>query len=174
VLTYDTQTSKWNVNPLMGGGGGKWMAETGNIKDFVAIQNVLYALDSTGGIINMRDRTAETDNGTAISYDFITKPFISGSGNTAETLWDMSLLYNGSTVSTINISYSTSSTDNGSSSFDNIATSSDFTFDGKDHVKRIIVPTTDIQNESFYRLRFTGTGAVTFHRLEKNYRVKRR
>lgn len=174
VLTYDTQTSKWNTNPLMGASFGKWMVETGSIKDFVTVQNTLYGLDSTGGILNMKNTSTDADNGTAINYDFITKPFISGTGRNEQTLWDMSLLYNGATNATLTVGYSTSSTDNNSSSFNTLAQSSDFTFDNKDHVKRIIIPTTDIQNEPFYRLRCSGTGAVTFHRLEKNYRVKKR
>lgn len=174
ILTYDTRTNKWNTNPMLGNVNGKWMAETGSFKDFVTIQNVVYGLDSTGGVLNMKNNTADDDNGTAISFDFITKPFIVGSGNTAQTLWDMSLLYNGSSGATLNISYSTSSRDDNSSSFNSLATSSDFTFDSKDHVTRIIVPNTNIQNEAFYRLRFNGVGAITFNRLEKNYRVKKR
>jgi hypothetical protein len=161
LLVYDTRI-------------GKWYVETGNFKDFVTIQNTIYGMDSTGGILNMRNTSTDTDNGVAISYDFITKPYVQGSGNMKQTLWDESLLYNGNAGATLNVSYSTASTDNNSTSFNAIAASSDFTFDGKDHVKRIIPPSNAVQDESFYRLRFSGTGAVTFHRLEQNYRVKRR
>jgi hypothetical protein len=161
LLTFDTSIQKWYV-------------DTGNFTDFVTIGNAVLGLDSTGGIQNMRDTNTGKDNGSAISWDFITKPYVVGTGNTAETLWDMSLLYKASTSATMNVYYSTHATDTASSSFNAIATSSDFTLDNTQHTKRLILPTTTIQNEPFYRLRFSGTGDVTFYRLEQNFRIKKR
>lgn len=161
ILVYDTNNDTWNT-------------ETGSIYRFFKSDSNLYAVDSTGVVLSIDDTTIFTDNSTAISYEFITKPYVYGSGQTQQTLWDMSLLYKGESGATLEVSYSTASTDNNSTSFNTIAVTSDFTFDGKDHTKRIIISPTQIQNESFYRLRCSGTGFVTFHRLERNYRVKRR
>jgi hypothetical protein len=161
LLVYDTSIQKWFV-------------DTGNFVDFVTIGNSVYGLDSTGGIQNMRNTNTGKDNGTAISWEFITKPFITGTGQTAETVWDMSLLYKASTSATINVSYSTHATDNASTSFNAIAATTDFTLDGTQHTKRLIPPSTSLQNEPFYRLRFNGTGDFTCYRLAQNYRIKKR
>jgi hypothetical protein len=161
LLVYDTSIQKWFV-------------DTGNFVDFVTIGNSVYGLDSTGGIQNMRNTNTGKDNGTAISWEFITKPFITGTGQTAETVWDMSLLYKASTSATINVSYSTHATDNASTSFNAIAATSDFTLDGTQHTKRLIPTSTSLQNEPFYRLRFDGTGDFTCYRLAQNYRIKKR
>ena len=161
VLVFDTRI-------------GKWYVESGNIDYFTKIQNTLYGADSTGGVLNVRDTSVKTDNGTAISYDLITKPFVNKYIKQNGTLSDMWFLVNASTVATMNVSYSTSSTGNSTTLFNNIARTSDFNFNGLDQQTRIQIPTTDIQDLPFYRLRIDGTGDVTIHRWERDSRIKRR
>lgn len=160
LIVYDTREDKWSI-------------ETGNFNDFVTIGNSVYGLDSTGGILNMKT-TEISDNGTAISFDAITKPYLMGTGENRETVSGMSILYKGSTDATFNILYSTHPTDENSTSFNNVFTTSDFQMDNIHHTKRLILPPTDMQDESYHRIRFTGTGRVIINRLEKTFRIKRR
>ncbi len=153
---------------------GKWYVDTGNFDYFTKMGNVLYGLDSTGGVLNMRDSSVKTDNGTAISYDLITKPFTNRFVSQNATLSDIWFLISATTASTINISYSTSSTGTSTSLFKNIARTTDFDLTGASQQVRIQVPTTDLQNVPFYRLRVDGTGDVKIHRMEKQFRAKRR
>jgi hypothetical protein len=153
---------------------GKWYVDTGSFDYFTKMGNVLYGLDSTGGVVNMRDTSSKTDNGTAISYDLITKPFTNKFVSQNATLSDIWFLISAQTNATINISYSTSSTGIDASLFKNIARTSDFDFSGLGQQVRIQVPTTDLQNVPFYRLRVDGTGDVKIHRMEKQFRAKRR
>lgn len=161
VLVFDTRI-------------GKWYIDTGNFDYFVKMGNSLYGLDSTGGVVNVRDDTVKTDNGTAISYDLITKPFTNRFVSQNATLSDMYFLISATTDTTINVSYSTNSTGTSTSLFKNIARTTDFNLTGLDQQVRVQVPTTDLQNVPFYRLRIDGTGDVTIHRWEKQYRAKRR
>lgn len=149
----------------------KWYIETGNFVDFKKIGNNLYGINSTGGVLKMRDDDASNDNGTAISWEFITKPYIEGTGFTEETLNELSVLYSGTTDCTLNISYSTEATDNNSTSFNSLASSSDFTFDGKPRVKRVQISPILLQKIPYYRLKFNGTGRIKLYRLSKEYRV---
>jgi len=153
---------------------GKWYVDTGKFDYFTKMGNVLYGLDSTGGVLNMRDSSVKTDNGMAISYDLITKPFTNRFVSQNATLSDIWFLISAQTNATINISYSTSSTGTNSALFKNIAQTSDFDFSGLGQQVRIQVPTTDLQNVPFYRLRVDGTGDVKIHRMEKQFRAKRR
>jgi len=161
VLVFDTRINKWFV-------------DTGNFDYFTKIQNALYGADSTGGVLNMRDESVKTDNGTAVSYDLITKPFLNKYNKQRATLTDMWFICNATTDSTINVSYSTSSTGTSTSLFNNIARTTDFDFTGSDQQTRIQIPTTDLQDLPYYRLRIDGTGDVTINRWERDYRVKRR
>ena len=157
LLVYDSKLNKWYI-------------ETGNFVDFVTIQNVLYGLDSTGGIKNMRDITATNDNGTAISWEYISKPFKEGTQKLA--ISDISLIYNAVTGGTLNVSYSTSATS--TSAFTSLAVSTDLTLNSSEQNTLLNIPTTDLNDENWYRFKFDGTGQCKIHYLEKNYRVKRR
>jgi hypothetical protein len=161
LLMYDTRI-------------GKWYTETGSFKDFTLIGNSLYGLTLGGEVVNMRNTNTGKDNSTSISWSFITKPYITGSGNTAETLWDISVLYKGSSDATMNVYYSTHASNNDSTSFNSIAVSSDFDLDNSEHVERLLIPSTVLQNEPFFRLKFDGTDDVTVYRIERTFRTKRR
>jgi hypothetical protein len=161
LLVYDTNFQKWYV-------------DTGNFIDFATIGSNVYGLDSTGGIYNMRDTNTGKDNGISIPWDMITKPYIVASGNNRETLEDVSLLYRGSSDATLNVYYSTHPTNNDSSSFNLLAASSDFTLDNNPRTKRLLLPSTVLQDESVYRLRYTGSDDITIYRQEQNFRIKRR
>jgi len=158
ILVYDSDIRKWYI-------------ETGNFKYFVTIQNTLYGSDSTGGILDMRDMDATDDNGTAISWEFITKPFKENDVSQKISVSDISLIYNASTTSTLNISYSTSVS---STNFTSLAVSSDLQLIGEEANTLLNIPTTDLNDENWYRLKFDGTGQCDIHYLEKNYRIRRR
>lgn len=158
VLIFDTKLKKWSV-------------DTGNYVDFVTIANKLYGIDSTGGVMDMRNESVYADNGTAITWDMITKAFNKGGVSRSKTLRSMSMIYDCSTDATINVSFST---DVSSTSFTSLAASSDFTRDGNEHNKRLVIPTSSLQAVDWYRLRFNGTGEFTLHYLEEDYRIKMR
>lgn len=157
VLVYDT-TNK------------KWFTETGSFNDFVTMQNALYGLDSAGAINSMRS-TNYSDNSTAISWELITKPFNAGSVSQKKTLSDLSLIYSGEATATMNVGYNTSVS---STTFTGLAVTTDFTLDGVEHNKKLLIPTTDLQNVDWFKLQIKGSGKTTIHALETNYRVKRR
>lgn len=163
ILVFDTRI---NIR--------KWFIETGNFEYFAVIQNSLYGSDSSGGIWNIRDVTATDDEGTAISWDLITKPFHEDTISQKKILTDVSLVYDASTSATFNVYYSTSPTDDNSTSFTQLASSTDFTFDDIEREKKLLIPSTDLQDENWIRFRFSGTGKTKLHCLERDYRVKRR
>lgn len=157
LLVYDT------VNK-------KWFTEVASISDFVTIQNALYGVNSLGAINNMRS-TNYNDNSSAISWELITKPFNAGSVSQKKTLSDISLIYNGEASATMSIGYNTSVS---STNFTELARTSDFTMDATEQNKKLLIPSTDLQNVDWFKLQIKGSGKTTIHSLETNYRVKRR
>lgn len=121
-----------------------------------------------------RDRDL-TDGGVYVDipWEFITKSYMGGISQ-KETLTDISLHYKCSTNATVNVGYSEQSTNLLSTSFHSLAATSDFIIDNKDHIQRILIPTTALQNVDYYNLRFNGTGKFTLYGMEQNFRVKKR
>jgi hypothetical protein len=158
VLKYDTRRNKW-------------YPETGNIPYLQKIQNTLYGVDSTGQTWNMRS-TAVTDAGTAISWEWISKPFNDGAIKQKKTVEDLYVVADLSTNSTsFTVSYSTHTSNNDSSSFTTL-TSLSGSADAQN--TRVQVPLTGLQNTNWYRLRLNGSGPAVVHYLEKDVSTKRR
>jgi hypothetical protein len=157
ILVFDTRTNNWYL-------------EDGTFTDFVTIQNKLYGVDSTGGIHNMRDTSVITDNGTPISWEIITKAYHENAMAQKKVLTSMDLIYSCSTDATISVGYST---DINSTNFTNLVSSSDFELTGEETNSKFLIPTTDLQNVDWYKFQIKGTGNVTIHGLERNYRVRK-
>ena len=160
LLKYDTRLGIWNV-------------DTGSFVDFVTIGNTLYGVDNTGQVWNMRDMSVAEglDSATAISWEFITKPFMEGYVGEPKTVSDLWLVAEVSTGSTsFSVGYNKNINNNNSTSFTSLATLS---ASSEVQNQRIILPLNAISMTDWYRLRFAGTGKATVHYLQKDYGVTR-
>lgn len=156
LLVYDT--SKFT-----------WFIEDSDIINFVTVGNVLYGLRATGQMVNMIDGI--DDGGSPIEWSFTTKPFNENSIESKKAFHSMDFVYKGSTDSTLNISYSTSVD---STTFNTIATTTDFKMTGSEENIRIFTGMDKLQNVDWYRLKLNGTGPMTIHYIQKNLRIKKR
>jgi len=160
ILKYDTRL-------------GKWYIETGNFVDFVRIGNVLYGVDKDGAYWNMRDEDATADSTTPISWSWISKPFHENAVEGKKTLSEMWLVVDRSTGSTsFSIGFSTNVHNNDSTSFTTITS----TVGASSNIQNVrhLIPSSDLQDVNWYRLRLAGTGQTKVHYLQKNFRVKPR
>lgn len=142
-----------------------WFVYDKGFYDFTTIGNNLYGVDSSGVFWKLDDGATTTDNGTAISWSWISKCF-SGGANQKESvnkLWAIIDLPVGSTLS---ISYSD---DVDSSTFTSLYT---FTASADEQNIPIQIPVNKFQNLDWYRLKFEGTGPCTIHYIGKRMRVK--
>jgi hypothetical protein len=127
-------------------------------------------VDKDGTIHKLRDGT--TDGGTAISWEFITKPFNEGAIGEKKSVSDMYVVAEVSTGSTaFTLGYSTNVENNDSSSFTSLLSLSG---SSNTQNQRINVPLNQLHDVGWYRLRFAGSGPATVHYLQKNVRVKSR
>jgi hypothetical protein len=157
LLKFDTRLRKWYV-------------ETGAFRDFVTIGDTLYGVDTAGQVWNMRDMSAAegSDSATAISWELILRP---ETENMLEpkTVSKMRLMADVSTGSTsFSLGYSTNTSNNDSTSFTALKTLS-----GSSNTQSVIVnmPLDAVNQDSWYRLRFAGTGYAEIHMLQKEGRV---
>jgi len=160
ILVYDTRPKKKN-----------WFVETGSFVDFVTIQNTLYGIDSTGGVMNMRDTSAEDDNGTPITWSLVTKPFSDDTVSQKKSLRDISVVYKASASATVNASFTTNVN---SAVFTSLAVSTDFNLTDAESNTKLVIPSTELQNIDWVSHKFNGTGQFSLYKLERNYRVKRK
>jgi len=78
-------------------------------------------------------------------------------------------IYKGTSDATMDVSYSTTVD---STSFTNLISTTELTFDGAEQKYNKIVPISTLQNVNWYRMKFAGTGQVSVNYLQKNVRVK--
>lgn len=148
----------------------RWFTHTGNFVGFVTIQNILYGITSDGKVCNMRDISTHTDNGSPIQWEFVTKSFHENAIAQKKVLTSMDLIYSCSTDATISVGYTT---DINSTNFTTLVSSTDFQLNNEETNSKFLIPTTDLQNVDWYKFQIKGTGNVTIHALERNYRVRR-
>ncbi len=169
-IPYGSTATQNNLLLVFDTAKRKWFVETGSFVAFVTISNSLYGVDKDGTIHKLRDGT--TDGGTAISWEFITKPFNEGAIGEKKSVSDMYVVAEVSTGSTaFTMGYSTNVENNDSSSFTTLLSLSG---SSNTQNQRINVPLNQLHDVGWYRLRFAGSGPATVHFLQKNVRVKSR
>lgn len=151
LLIFDTNKRIWNI-------------ETGGFVNFVTIDNVLYGVDSDGTLWDMVN--GDDDEGTDITWSFITKPFTANGISNKTSLHSMWITCDLPTGSTLTVSYSTT-VDN-----DDFTSLTSFTADSDEQNTRVLVPVGTLQNIDWYRLKFNGTGQCTIHYIDIISRVK--
>lgn len=149
---------------------GKWYLESGSFVNFTTIKNNLYGIDTSGKIHNMRDTALFTDNGSPIAWEMITKAYHENAMSQKKTLSHIDLVYSAAANATMNIGYTT---DINSTTFTNLVSSEDFDLNGEETNSKFLIPVSALQNVDWYKFQIKGTGDVTIHGLERNYRVRR-
>ena len=153
TLEYDTETKTWCV----------WDV---GYDDFVTIGEDLYGVDTDGKIRKIN--TGTTDDGTAITWEATTGVWEGIPLRGRKVVSDIWAIVDLPSGSTMTISYSTT-VDN-----DDFTTLASFTADSDEQNTRIKVPTSILQNITWYRLKISGTGNATIHYIEPHIRVKAR
>lgn len=143
---------------------GKWFVHTSAISDFVTIGDTLYGVDYSGNFYNMKSGTA--DNGTAISWELITKAFNEGAIGKQKELQEMNITADLPVGSILNVYYSTSKDQNDFVLLDT------FTGDGITKNLHSLFPV--MSSLDWYKLKFSGTGPCTLHNVEVILRVRPR
>jgi len=150
TLEYDTELDTWYPHSV-------------GYVSFVNIGTSLCGIDSTGQTWTINSGT--NDNGTAVSWSFITGAINHGTISQKKVLSDTWLSVDLPVGSTLTLSYSTTVDGN-----DFVALKT-YTASATEQVTRAQVPTTALQNIDWYRLKFEGTGSCTIHGLEESVRI---
>lgn len=158
ILTYDTYKETWNV-------------QSGNFKYYTNVGNTLYGAQSTTLNIWNMESTSQTgnDNSTAIPWSFETKAYNGNIGH-KKTISKMYVVHEGSSAGTMNISYTSNAM---STTYSSLVASSDMTIDSEAEIHKVNVPTSDLDNVDWFKLKFAGTGKVTVHSLNQTIRVRK-
>jgi hypothetical protein len=148
---------------------GTWFVESGYFVRFVTIANGLYGVDKDGVIWKLRDGT--TDGGTAIDWSYITKAFQEKPQAAKRSVRDMYAVVSFTSDSTFTIGYSTNVENNDSTSFKTL--SAGISGSSNTQEAHVRIPTSDLGDVNWYRLRFAGSGPATLHHIVKKVLVKR-
>ena len=153
TLEYDTNMEKWYVID----------------KGFVEFTNIgekLYGIDINGQPWELN--TGTDDNGSAISWEYITGVWNFGTLSQKKDISDIYVLLDLPTGSTLTLSYSPSV--NG----DSFTTLKTFTSSENEQTTRVQIPTSEFHGVDYFRLKFSGSGQCTIHYIEPTYRVRKR
>lgn len=153
TLEYDTELKRW------------YIINKGYL-NFYSIGNDLYGITTAGVAEKLNQGTA--DGSTAISWYHTTGVWNSKPIRPKKVLSNLWLLIDLPTSSTLAVMYSTTEDGN------DFAALYTFTASATEQNIRVQIPTTVLQNVSFFRLKFTGAGPCTIHYVEEDIRVKSR
>ena len=132
---------------------------------FAIMQNVLYIGTSDGRVLKFDDGATD-DNGTAISYKAVTKPFSATSISQKSRAIKAFITVDMGAGSTVNVYYSPSVS--GDSDW---TLAKSFTATTGITSQRIVAPMPDMSFVSFYRIKIEGTGWIRLHELSTQRRV---
>jgi len=148
---------------------GVWTIEDGTFIDFENISDTLYGLSSSGTIDNMNSTgITGIDNSTAITWSMDTKAYNDSAAANKKSISRMFLTYEGTTKATIAIGCSTNVN---TTTFSTIIQSTIASTEPS--LVKYNIPTSDLYDVNWYRLRFSGTGHIKIHNLQKDIRVRR-
>jgi hypothetical protein len=137
----------------------RWYVHTGNISQFVKIGNVLYGIGNDGKIWDLANGLS--DDGAAISWSGITKPFHDMSVNSKKTVKVLYLVVSLPAGSTFTLSGSKKEVGDNFSAIKTLTASADM------QDLQILIPTNALQLANWYRLKFEGTGPCDIYYLYK-------
>jgi hypothetical protein len=130
--------------------------ENGTFNSFTRNDNKLYGLRNDGYIYNMHStHSTGVDNSTAISWFMETRPITDDEIDKESAIKDIWIQHSGTSNATMTFSFT--SNDN-STSFTQMAASSDFRHLQWSVRKRVIPTSTQLQGLSFMKFRYAGTG----------------
>lgn len=153
TLEYDTELKLWYPH------------DKGYLS-FYNVGNDLYGITTAGVAEKLNQGTA--DGSTAISWSHTTGVWNAPPVKVKKTLSNMWMLIDLPTSSTLTVSYSTTEDAN------DFTTLHTFTASSVEQNVRVQVPTTALQNVSFFRLKFAGSGPCTIHFIEEDLRINSR
>jgi hypothetical protein len=123
--------------------------------------NTLYFGDATGNVYSL---TGTTDNGTATSWTWTSKPFSSGTLSQKLEMYNLYIVATLPSGSTLNVNVSPT------------ADGSDFALAGTltgttlMQEQRIIIPIVTVSGSNWTRIQLTGTGPCTIHEITRQVR----
>jgi hypothetical protein len=162
TLVYDSEKDNWHV-------------EDGNFLQYATVGRKLYAIagsshstaSTSGDIWDMDDGTYDGDDeGTPIDWNGITKVFNENAIDAVKNVLELDMVYKSS--GTLEVDYTTQFDSTASTDFSSVADSSDLTLDGGVYSTDLLIPSTDLDNVDFYRLKFSGTGYASIYYLQRN------
>ena len=153
TLEYDTELDTWYVIPE-------------GYNYFINIGEYLYGVDSDGVFYKMNSGT--DNNGIPMAWAHITGVMNKGTVSQKKNVSDYWVVADLPSTSKLSLYYS--STVDG----DDFRLLHTFYGSANEQNTRIQVPTTEMQNLDWYRLKFAGTGPCTIHYVQEDLRIKAR
>lgn len=130
---------------------------------FVRIGQDLYIGDTSGRVLKL---TGTTDNGTAIAWKAVFKPFTAATANRLMHWFKLWVVADVPTGSTMNMYVSDKSTGEIWTLVKTLSVDTDLQF------QKITIPTNTIANANVVRVKLEGTGPVTIYELTRQLREK--
>lgn len=155
MLVYDTQLNIWNI-------------ASGNITGLFEFKFYSYCVTSNNKILTMDNAEFVGDDNVLISWYGISKPFNFDNLGEKKSWQELSVIVDLPSGSTMDVSLSTEAEGDNFTLLQSISTDTLIKQD------TIIVPLTIAQNANYVRLKLSGTGTVTVHKLEIKQRVIKR
>jgi len=140
----------------------RWYIHDGNIAQFATIGDKLYGITNDGAVLDMDSGT--DDDGTAIEWEAITKPFHDLSIDSKKSLRALYVVADVPAGSSLTVSGSRKETGNGESDFETLYS---FTPANDLQNAQILIPTNKLQLANWYRLKFEGSGPCDIYYLHK-------
>lgn len=150
TLVYDTVYEIWNV----------WQDFSPTC--YTRMGNNWYAGDASGRVFQLGNST--TDNGTAIAWEWVSKPF--GGDSLAQriqwhSLWYVADIPSGSTM---NVYLSKSASGDADWVLARSLAGNDL------QTGKVMIPVGSLGNANWMRVRFTGSGPMTIHEIDRQQR----
>lgn len=148
IIVIDVIEGKGQATHTINLEDGNWKGFTNNFED-------LYGIENNGYIYNMHS-TAKTgyDNSTAITWSMETRP-ISDEIIVESAVRDIWVQHSGTTLATMELGYTT---DSNSTTYTQLAASSDFTHTDYTIRKQLYPTSTQLQGMPFMKFQLKGTG----------------
>jgi len=153
TLEYDTELDKWFVS------------NSGYV-DFTNIGEFFYGVDSSGQLYKINSGT--DDNGTPISWEYITGVWMAGALSQKKTISDYWIVFDLPAASSLILSYSKTI------NADDFIVLKTFTGSNTEQNLRVQVSTRELVNIDWYRLKFSGVGPCSIYYLEEQLKIKAR
>lgn len=154
ILEFDVDFNTWNI----------WSFPFPVTASGAILNDVTY-IGSSNGTIYKLDGSATTDNGTAIAWEWVSKPFTFSSMAAKSRWYRMWVIADIPSGATLNAYVST---DEDGENWTNVKS---ITSNANVQAKEISIPTTLANNSNWVRIRLEGTGQVVVYEVSRQERI---